>query len=70
MSFAELLNDLGSLLTVARGVVCWVHWIYDLELHLIVLRHRMGVVRPFIYCVNAVLSRVKVVAVEVKETHQ
>lgn len=39
VGFTELLNDLWSLLTVARGVVSWVHWIYDLELHLIVLRH-------------------------------
>jgi hypothetical protein len=46
VGFAELLYDLRSLLTIARRVVCWVHWIYDLELHIVVLRHWMGVVWP------------------------
>lgn len=29
VGFTELLYDLWSLLAVARGVVCWVHRIYD-----------------------------------------
>lgn len=39
VGLAELLKDLRSLLTIARGVVLRIHRIYDRKLHLVELRH-------------------------------
>lgn len=70
VGLAEPLKDLRGLLTVARGVVLRIHWIYDSKLHLVVLRHRKRVERLVVYSIYSQLAWVERIAVEVEETHQ
>jgi len=66
---AELLKDRRCLLAVARGVISWIHRVYDTKLHLVVLRHWQRVERLVVYSINSKLAWVERVAVEVKEAH-
>jgi len=46
---AELLKDRRCLLAVARGVISWIHRVYDTKLHLVILCHpRQRVERPIV----------------------
>lgn len=69
MNITELLENCHRLLAISCGVVCWIDRVYDLKLHLVILRHLQRVERLVVYCVNSKLARVERVAVEVEEAH-
>jgi len=66
--FAELVEDVGRAMTVARSIVLWVHWVHNDEYRLALGSLRIE--RHFAEGVDSVELGVEAVGVEVEEAHQ